>query len=301
VGQTTPLSALTGSPAKGTKKRSQLSLFWKQFKKNGLAMAGLVVFSILILTALCAPLLVDYDEDVIGQKMFFRLQPPSKEYPFGTDQYGRNVMARVIWGARTSLFVGVFTVGFALTLGGTIGAIAAYYGGRIDNILMRIMDIFLAIPPIILAVAIVGAIGPGINNILLAMSISRAPPFARIVRSSVISVRDQEFVEAARVCGSSSARIIIRHILPNSMGPIIVQSTLDLATTILSVAGLSFIGLGIMPPDPEWGSMLAEARPMMRSHTYLMISPGLAIMIAVLSLNLMGDGFRDALDPRLKN
>ena len=286
---------------KTVKKRSQLKTIWFQFKKNKLAMFGLIVFSILVGIAIFAGFFLDYDTQVIGQSMKERLQPPSSKYWFGTDEYGRDVFARILWGTRISLFVGLFTVALAMTVGSIIGALAGYYGGRMDNVLMRIMDVFLAMPGTILAVAIVGALGPGIINVLLAMSIFRIPQFARIVRSSVISIRDQEFIEAAKACGTKDRRIILRHILPNAMGPIVVQATLNMATTILGVAGLSFIGLGIEAPIPEWGSMLSAAKSQMRYQPYLMIFPGVAIMTAVLSLNLIGDGLRDALDPRMKN
>ena len=282
------------------KKRSQLKGLWFQYKKNKLAMFGLILMSLIILTAVCAGFFLDYDTQVIGQSIRSRLQWPSAAHWFGTDQYGRDLFARVIWGSRISLFVGFFTVGIAMTVGSLIGAFAGYYGGRVDNILMRIMDVFLAMPGTIMAVAIVGALGPGIINVLMAMSICRIPQFARIVRSAIISIRGQEFVEAARCCGSRDLRIIFRHILPNAVGPIVVQATIGMATTILGVAGLSFIGLGIEAPLPEWGSMLSEAKSQMMYQPYLMFFPGIAIVLAVLALNLIGDGLRDALDPRMK-
>ena len=273
---------------KKVKKRSQLKALWFQYKKNKLAMFGLILMSLMILTAVCAGFFLDYDTQVIGQSIRSRLQWPSAAHWFGTDQYGRDLFARVIWGSRISLFVGFFTVGIAMTVGSLIGAFAGYYGGRVDNILMRIMDVFLAMPGTIMAVAIVGALGPGIINVLMAMSICRIPQFARIVRSAIISIRGQEFVEAARCCGSRDLRIIFRHILPNAVGPIVVQATIGMATTILGVAGLSFIGLGIEAPLPEWGSMLSEAKSQMMYQPYLMFFPGIAIVLAVLALNLIG-------------
>lgn len=283
------------------KKRSQLNAIWFQYKKNRLAMFGLALFLALVLVAVSSGFFLDYDTQVIEQNMKERLQPPSAAHWFGTDQYGRDMLARVVWGTRISLFMGVFTVSIALVVGSLFGALSGYYGGAVDNVLMRIMDVFLAMPGTILAVAIVGALGPGLSNVLLAMAISRIPQFARIVRSAIISIRGQEFIEAAKACGTRDSRIIMRHILPNAIGPIVVQVTLHMATTILGVAGLSFIGLGIQPPTPEWGSMLSEAKEQMRYHPYLMVSPGAAIMLSVLSLNLIGDGLRDALDPRMKN
>ncbi len=260
-----------------------------------------MVFLFMVAVAIFAPLLVSYDEQVTAHHMVDRLQSPNAEHPFGTDGYGRDLLARIIWGSRVSLSVGIYVVGASVLLGGLIGSVAGFFGGKIDNVLMRIMDVFLAVPSTILAVAVVGALGPGLVNIIIAMSISKTPQFARIVRSSVISIGGQEYVEAARACGTKTSRIIYRHILPNSLGPLIVQATLQMGNVILGVSGLSFVGLGIESPTPEWGSMLAEARENMMYHPYLMIFPGIAIVIAVLSLNLIGDGMRDALDPRMKN
>ena len=288
------------NPSNETKKRSQLAIIWRQFRKNTLAMIGLAVFLSLLLVALACPIFIDYETDVIEMNNQIRLQPPSSEHIFGTDHYGRDVFNRIIWGSRVSLSVGLFTVGVALLVGGIIGSISGFYGGVADNVLMRIMDVFLAMPGTIMAVAIVGALGPGLINLLIAMSIARIPQFARVVRSSIISVSGQEYIEAARACGTKDRRIILRHILPNCVGPIVVQCTLHMATTILGVAGLSFIGLGIQAPMPEWGSMLSEGRDFMRNSFYLMVFPGLSIVLSVLSLNLIGDGLRDALDPRLK-
>ncbi len=284
-----------------TKKRSQFKLAWHQFKKNKLAMAGLIVFAFMVIVAVFCPLIISYEDDVITQHMAERLMKPCAEHIFGTDQYGRDLLARVIWGSRISLSVGIYVVAASLVLGSIIGAVAGYFGGKIDNVLMRIMDVFLAVPSTIMAVAVVGALGPGLVNLLIAMSVSKTPQFARVVRSSVISVSGMEFVEAAKACGTRTGRIIFRQIIPNALGPIIVQATQQMANTILGVSGLSFIGLGIEAPVPEWGSMLAEAREQMMYNPYLMVFPGIAIVIAVLSLNLIGDGLRDALDPRMKN
>lgn len=282
------------------KKKNQLTIIWQQYRKNTIAMIGLIIFLLLILIAISSQFILDYESDIILMNNQIRLQAPSAEHILGTDRYGRDILYRIIWGSRVSLTVGLFTVGIALVVGGTIGAIAGYYGGIIDNVLMRIMDVFLAMPATIMAVAIVGALGPGLINLLVAMSITRIAQFARVMRSSFIAIRGEEFIEAARAVGTKDIRIIIRHILPNCVGPIIVQCTLHMATTILGVAGLSFIGLGIQAPTPEWGSMLSEARDFMETNFNMMLYPGLAIVIAVLSLNLIGDGLRDALDPRLK-
>lgn len=259
------------------------------------------MFIILVIIAISAPLLANYEEDAITQNMRGRLMRPCREHIFGTDQYGRDMFARTIYGARVSLVVGIFSIAIALTLGTIIGSIAAYYGGKFDNILMRVMDIFLAIPHMLMAISIVAALGPGLINLLIAMSISSMPRFARVVRSAILPIKNQEFIEAARACGTKDSRIILKHIIPNAIGPIIVQATFNIAGMIISVAGLSFLGLGIKPPMPEWGSMLAEGKEHMLYYPHLVMVPGLAIVFAVVALNLMGDGFRDALDPRLKN
>jgi peptide/nickel transport system permease protein len=286
---------------KHVKKRSQMKSIWFRYKKNKLAMFGLILFITMTLVAIFANFIVDYEQVAIKQNISNKFQVPGKDHIFGTDQYGRDIFARIIYGSRISLFVGLVTVAIALTVGTIIGSVAGYYGGKVDNILMRIMDVFLAIPHMIMAIAIVAALGQGLFNLLLAMSISKIPQFARIIRSAILSVKSQEFIEAAKACGTKDSRIIRKHIIPNAIGPIIVQATLHMATTILGIAALSFIGLGIQPPTPEWGSMLSDARDQMRYYPYLVIIPGIAIVMAVLSLNLIGDGLRDALDPRLKN
>lgn len=282
------------------KKRSQWREVWRMLKKNKMALLGLVILVILFLLAIFADVIADYDTVVIKQNLANRLKGPSAEHWLGTDEFGRDIFARLIHGARVSLKVGIVAVGISIVCGGILGALAGYYGGRLDNIIMRIMDIFLAVPSILLAIAIVSALGPSIINLMVAISVSNIPRYARIVRASVLSIRDQEFVEAARAIGANNARIIFRHIIPNSLAPVIVQGTLGVASAILSTAGLSFIGLGIQPPAPEWGSMLSGGRQYLRYAWWVTTFPGVAIMITILSLNLLGDGLRDALDPRLK-
>lgn len=280
---------------------SELAEVWRRFKKNKFAMAGLVILVFILLTAIFAPLLVDYDTQVIGQNLQNRLQRPSAEHPFGTDNFGRDIMARVIYGSRISLVIGFFAVGVSLLIGGAIGTVSAYFRGPLDNVLMRIMDVFMAVPSILLALAIVAALGPGLVNVTIAMTISFVPAYARLLRSLVLPIKDMEYIEAARVTGVSVQRIILLHILPNTMGPILVQSTLAVGRIIIMAAGLSFLGLGVIPPAPEWGAMLSEGRIFMRGSPYIVISPGLAIIVTVLALNLLGDGLNDALDPRLNN
>ena len=232
--------------------------------------------------------------------MVERLQGPSAEHWFGTDEFGRDIFARIIHGGRVSLVVGLVSISVSLVVGGCLGAFAGFYGGKVDNIIMRIMDIFLAIPSILLAITIVAALGTNLINVMIAIGISYIPTFARIVRAAVMGVKDQEFVESARAIGASNATIIFREVIPNCMAPIIVQATLSVAGAILSTASLSFIGLGVQPPSPEWGAMLSSGRNFLRDAMHLTLFPGLAIVITILALNLLGDGLRDALDPRLK-
>lgn len=282
------------------KKRSQWAELWKNLKRNKMALLGLVIIVIIVLLAIFADQIANYDQVVIKQNLRMRLKPPSAQHWLGTDEFGRDIFARLVHGARVSLKVGILAVGIAIAIGGFLGAVAGYYGGKLDNIIMRIMDIFLAVPSILLAIAIVSALGPNLLNLMIAVSISSVPRYARIVRASVLSIRDQEFIEAARAIGANDARIICRHIIPNSLAPVIVQGTLGVAGAILSTAGLSFIGLGIQPPAPEWGSMLSGGRQYLRYAWWVTTFPGISIMITILSLNLLGDGLRDALDPRLK-
>ncbi|ERT68217.1 hypothetical protein HMPREF0202_01860 [Cetobacterium somerae ATCC BAA-474] len=282
------------------KKRSQWAELWKNLKRNKMALLGLVIIVIIVLLAIFADQIANYDQVVIKQNLRMRLKPPSAQHWLGTDEFGRDIFARLVHGARVSLKVGILAVGIAIAIGGFLGAVAGYYGGKLDNIIMRIMDIFLAVPSILLAIAIVSALGPNLLNLMIAVSISSVPRYARIVRASVLSIRDQEFIEAARAIGANDARIICRHIIPNSLAPVIVQGTLGVAGAILSTAGLSFIGLGIQPPAPEWGSMLSGGRQYLRYAWWVTTFPGVSIMITILSLNLLGDGLRDALDPRLK-
>ncbi|MBU5426091.1 ABC transporter permease [Tissierella pigra] len=282
------------------KKKGQWSEVWRRLRRNKMAMLGLTIISIFILLALFADVIADYDEVAIKMNTSIRLQGPSKDHILGTDELGRDIFARIIHGARVSLQVGIIAVGIAIIIGGTLGAIAGFYGGKFDNIIMRAMDIFLAIPSILLAIAIVSALGTSMLNLMIAVGISSIPSYARIVRASVLSIKDQEYIEAARAIGAKDTRIILKHIIPNSLAPIIVQGTLGVASAILSTAGLSFIGLGIQKPAPEWGAMLSSGKDFIRQSWHVTTFPGIAIMLTILSLNLLGDGLRDALDPRLK-
>ncbi len=282
------------------KKRSQSVDVWNRLKRSKAAIAGVILIFIFIFMAVFAPLIADYNNDALKMDVHVRLQSPNIHHWFGTDELGRDIFARIVYGTRISLFVGIISVSIALSFGGFLGAIAGYYGGRIDNIIMRILDVLLAIPVVLLAITIVAALGASLLNLMIAVGIANIPGFARIVRASVMSVRDKEFIEAARAIGARDHLIILKHVIPNSMAPIIVYATLKVATAIMATASLSFLGLGVQPPTPEWGSMLAGGRSYIRDHMYIVLYPGMAIVLAVLSLNLIGDGLRDALDPKLK-
>ncbi|MGI6720710.1 MAG: ABC transporter permease [Anaerovoracaceae bacterium] len=280
--------------------KSWVSMIWSRFKKNKLAMLGLCIFLAMVIMAIIVSLFGDY-EAAIEMDIPNKLLKPSREHLFGTDQFGRDILLRMMFGARISLSIGILTMVVSLIVGSLIGAVAGYYGNRIDNVLMRIMDVFLAIPSTLLAISIVAALGQSMTNLLVAIAVSQVPAFARVVRSSILSVKGQDYIEAARAYGTHDSRIILRHIIPNALGPIIVQATLNVARSILHISSLSYVGLGISPPTPEWGSMLSEGQTLMRYHPHLILIPGIAIVLAVMSLNLVGDGLRDALDPRLKN
>ncbi len=282
------------------KKRSQSVDVWNRLKRSKAAVAGIILILIFIFMAVFAPIIADYNNDALKMDVHVRLQSPNIHHWFGTDELGRDIFARIVYGTRISLFVGVISVSIALTFGGFLGAIAGYYGGKIDNIIMRILDVLLAIPAVLLAITIVAALGASLLNLMIAVGIANIPGFARIVRASVMSVRDKEFIEAARAIGARDHLIILKHVIPNAMAPIIVYATLKVATAIMATASLSFLGLGVQPPTPEWGSMLAGGRSYIRDHMYIVLYPGMAIVLAVLSLNLIGDGLRDALDPKLK-
>ncbi|MDO4547151.1 MAG: ABC transporter permease [Clostridia bacterium] len=295
------------TPQPGRKRRTLWQDAWRRFKKNKLAIIS-ALFIILLALIAVGTIIVDiadgenfYRTKVIKQNLRGKLDEPSWEHIFGLDEFGRDMFLRMLWGIRYSLFMGAAAIIISTIVGCTIGAIAGFYGGISDNALMRFMDVLLAIPSMLLATAIVAALGPGLVNVLIAISISYIPTFARTVRASVLTVKDQEFIEAARAVGASNFRLITKYILPNAMAPLIVQATLGVAGAILSIAGLSFLGLGIQPPTPEWGSMLSNARTYIRDAWHITIIPGLGIMLTILALNLVGDGLRDALDPKLKN
>ena len=272
-------------------KRNRSREVVRRFRKNKLAMLGLVIILIMMLLAIFADVIIDYSMAVTSNSSL-RLKSPSEVPPFGTDAYGRNQLARIVHGARISLSLGFFTTFISLGIGGLLGAMCGYYGGIFDEIVMRLMDILLSIPTLLMAIAIVSTLGPTVMNLLIAITISQIPGFTRIVRSSVLSVVGEDYIDL---------RIIMHDVLPNAIGPIIVQGTMAIAQMILLAAGLSFIGLGVQPPTPEWGTMLNQARDYMQEYPYLVTIPGIAIAISAFSINLVGDGLRDALDPKLKN
>ena len=283
------------------KRNSPAREIWRRFKKNKAAMLGLGIFSVMVLLAVFADVICDYDTQVIAQDVANRLKAPSSAHWFGTDAYGRDIFARVVHGARISIIIGLAATVGSVCISGILGSIAGYYGGRIDNAIMRVLDTFLAIPGELLAMAIVASLGPSMTNLLIAVTIARIPPFTRVIRSSILTVIDQDYIESAIASGARDSYIIVKHILPNAMGPIIIQATMGVGRMILTAAGMSFIGMGVQPPLPEWGSMLAEGRDFMRYSPYITLFPGLAIILTSLALNLLGDGLRDALDPKLKN
>ena len=273
-----------------------LAEIWRQFRKQRLALIGGGILAALTLVALLAPLLAP--QDPLAQDLYGRLQPPSTSHLLGTDDFGRDILSRIVYGARISLRIGLITIALALTGGTLLGLIAGYRGGFADMLIMRLMDLMLAFPAILLAIAIVAVIGPGIDNVILAVCIVLVPQFARLVRASVLTVRETTYVEAARALGASESRVLFYGILPNCTAPLIVQATLGMGTAILDAAGLSFLGLGAQPPAPEWGAMLAGGRELLLRAPWVMTFPGLAIFTVVLGLNLFGDGLRDALDPK---
>lgn len=283
-----------------SKKNSQAKEIWRRFKKSKTAMLGLVLLILVVSIAIFADLIVPYEE-AIKMDPASRLQGPSGEHWFGTDEAGRDVFARIIHGSRYSLLIGISTSIFSLIIGGLLGAAAGFYGKAVDNIIMRLTDVVMTVPPILLSLAVVAALGASLQNLLIAITISCVPNMVRMVRSVVLTVVDNDYIEAARSYGGSDVRIILKYVIPNALGPIIVTTTMNVSNMILSASGLSFLGMGVQPPAPEWGALLSDARQYMFNAPYLLYFPGIFIVIAALSFNLAGDGLRDAMDPKLKN
>ncbi len=285
-------------PAK-MKKQSEFVRVFKELSKNQTAMLGLIILLIEIILAILAPVIAPYDYmemDIVAAQ-----QGPSLAHWFGTDELGRDIFSRVLYGARYSISMGVLAVLISTTIGMTIGSIAGYFGGQVDNIIMRLLDIIQSLPAMLLSIVLSAVLGPGYFNTILALSVNGMPASARMLRAQMMKVRGNEYIEAAQSINCSKFRIILRHMIPNSFSPNIVQATMAIAHMIVMAASLSFIGLGVQPPTPEWGAMLSGARQFIRQCPHMVIFPGLAIAVTVLAVNLMGDGLRDALDPKLKH
>lgn len=276
-------------------QRSRWSIAFSKLRKRPGAMIGLVIILVFIAIAIAAPMLAPDDPNAISRD---RRAAPSASHLFGTDELGRDVLSRVIYGARVSMRVGLIAVGIALVAGSLLGLIAAYYGGWLDGLIMRVMDVMLAFPGILLAIAIIAVLGPSLSNVMIAIGIEAIPIYTRTARASTLSVKELEYVIGAKALGSSSSRILLRHILPNITAPLIVLATVGVAGSILTAAGLSYLGLGAQPPTSEWGAMLSSSRSYLRDSWWMATFPGMAIVLVVLSLNLFGDGLRDILDPR---
>lgn len=271
---------------------------WRRLKKNKIAIAGLFIVILYVACAIFAPYISP--RDPTKQSLADSFLMPNAEHLLGCDEFGRDILSRIIWGARISLLIQVSSVIVALLVGISLGALGGYYGGKLDELIMRFMDILLAFPGMLLALAIVAMLGPSVRNLIVAIGIYSVPQFARITRGAVLAISANEYVLGAKAIGESDLSVIVRYVLPNALSPIIVQTTLRMATVLLTASGLGFLGLGVQPPNPEWGTMLSSARMYLRSAPHVAIFPGLAIMITVLGFNFLGDGLQDALNPRLK-
>ncbi|XKM40163.1 ABC transporter permease subunit [Rhizobium ruizarguesonis] len=287
-----------------TGQPSAVAEFWHYFSRNKGAVIGLVVFTIILVVAVFAPLFAPHEPNEQNRAVLlavpFWMDGGSASFPLGTDAVGRDILSRLIYGARFSLFIGVVVVTLSVISGVLIGLVAGYFRGKIDTAIMRLMDIILAFPSLLLALVLVAVLGPGLTNAMIAISLVNQPHFVRLTRASVISEREKEYVIASRVAGAGTFRLMFKTILPNCLGPLIVQATLAFSAAILDAAALGFLGMGAQPPTPEWGTMLAESREFISRAWWVVTFPGLAILITVLAINLMGDGLRDALDPKLK-
>lgn len=280
-------------------KNSQFVLAWCRLRRNRMAMLGLVLLLLIVFSAIFAPQIAKYG--INDQDFSRRFVAPCKEYPFGTDSYGRDIFSRILYGGRVTLTI-AFTATLITGVGGLLlGAIAGFYGGKIDNIIMRSLDILMAMPALLLAITIAAVMGTGLFSALFAVGIADVPGMARLVRSTILGVRNQEYIEAAYSINASDRRVLFRHVIPNALSPIIVQLTMNVASAILTASTLSFLGLGVQAPSPEWGAMLSNGKEFLRVYWWITTIPGLMIMLSVFSINVLGDGLRDALDPKLKN
>jgi peptide/nickel transport system permease protein len=294
-----PALALELKDASASTSRSLWSDAWRRMRYSITARIGMVIVAIIVLVAILAPIVDPYNPKLDSDLENSR-QPPTWQHIFGTDNLGRDIFRRIVHGARLSLSVGIIAVFVSGTGGTFLGLVSGYFGGAVDMIIMRVMDVLMAFPGMLLAIAIVAVRGPGLFNTILALSVVGVSGYARLVRSMVLSLREREYVDAARMVGVRSPRIIFRHILPNSLAPIIVSATMGIGGRILTAAALSFLGLGAQPPAPEWGVMINDGRPFLRQLPHMVFFPGMAIMLSVLGFNLLGDGLRDALDPQMQ-
>lgn len=292
-------AAGAGRPFKLSRK-GRYKLIWLRYRRNKLAVLGMAVFLLILVAVFGAPLYIDYDQ-AITQHIVDSFTLPGKEHIFGTDQFGRDLFARVIYGGRISLGAGLATVAISFVGGVVLGGVAGYFGGRVDNLIMRVCDMLMAIPGTMLAMAIVAALGAGLDKLLFSLAIVQIPGSARTIRAAIMNLRNAEFIEAARCYGTGSARIIFKHLLPNILGPLIVTTFMSLGNVILCIAAMGYLGIGVQAPTPEWGSIISENQTNIRYYSYLGLIPGLFIMTSVLSLSFIGDGLRDALDPKMKN
>jgi ABC-type dipeptide/oligopeptide/nickel transport system permease subunit len=280
------------------KQRSLFAQTLRRLVWNKSAVIGFVILMIILIACLLAPIIAPYGFN--EQNILAKFQEPSLQHPFGTDNLGRDIFSRILYGGRVSMWIGFASTLFAAALGIIFGLIAGYFGGLVDNIAMRLLDIIMSIPGILLAITIAAALGTGVNSAIVAIGVASIPIFARLTRAPILQVKNEEYIEAARVINANHVRIMFRHLLPNILSPLIVQTTINVATSILFAAGLSFLGMGVQPPNPEWGAIISSSRNYIIDHSYMVTTPGIAISLTVIALNLFGDGLRDCLDPRLK-
>lgn len=300
---TTALSQPVGSSRRRRfRLNSQTAQAIGRFRQSPLSMAGLVIIVAILLVALVGPFLVPYPDDATGRiDIAARFQGPSLDHLFGTDHLGRDVFSRTVMGARVSLLAGITVILLAVAIGTLLGAVAGFFGGKVSTVIMRVTDVFLTIPDLILAMAFVAALGPGLLNVMIAVSLVWWPGYCRLVRANVITLRSAQFAEAAESLGSSRMRVLFRHVLPNAVPAILVKASMDVGFAVLTTAALGFIGLGMQPPTPDWGQMISEGRKYLREAWWFSTFPGIAILLTVLASNLLGDGLRDALDPRRRH
>jgi len=288
---------LAGRTLAPTKPRGPLRAVWRQFRRSKTSLAGVVLLALLVGGAVFAPVFAPYESD---QQSRDAREAPSRDHLLGTDTFGRDIFSRILYGGRLSLTVGIISVGIGLTLGTLLGLLGGYVGKWVDGLVGIFTDVMLAFPSILLAMAIIAILGRSLTNVMIAVGIASIPAYIRLVRSSVIAAKNLPYVEAAQVIGCGGGRVMLKHLLPNVIGPVTVLATLSIATAILTAAGLSFLGLGAQPPTPEWGAMVSDGRQYLRSYWWFVTMPGIAIMFTVLAINLIGDGLRDAIDPRLR-